>query len=168
MYSTKLEHLRTVFRSHYVSYSFSLTTNSCLFRTNVAIGIDFNFIALLVSFFIFRFFDIFKPFPINLFEKLPSKEFFRARKKIKTGDLLSIKDLTSNLEALNDKRTDKVDSINQYTVRGGVVDFYSGFQSHPIRVDFFDNEIDEIREFDPSTQHMIRKLTQFQFLELIS
>lgn len=33
--------------------------------------IDFNFIALLVSFFIFRFFDIFKPFPINLFEKLP-------------------------------------------------------------------------------------------------
>ncbi len=35
------------------------------------IFIDFNFIALLLSFFIFRFFDIFKPFPINLFEKLP-------------------------------------------------------------------------------------------------
>lgn len=35
------------------------------------IFLDFNFIALLLSFFIFRFFDIFKPFPINLFEKLP-------------------------------------------------------------------------------------------------
>jgi phosphatidylglycerophosphatase A len=35
------------------------------------IFLDFNFIALLLSFFVFRFFDIFKPFPINLFEKLP-------------------------------------------------------------------------------------------------
>jgi len=99
---------------------------------------------------------------INLFEKLPSKDFFSGRKKFKLGDLLSIKDLTSSLEALNYKRTDKVDSINQYTVRGGVVDFYSGFQSQPVRVDFFDNVIDEIREFDPSTQHMINKLTEFQ------
>jgi len=77
---------------------------------------------------------------INLFEKLPPKDFFSARKKFKTGDLLSIKDLTSNLEALNYKRTDKVNSINQYTVRGGVVDFYSGFQSQPVRVDFFDDQ----------------------------
>mgnify|MGYP003951871951 CR=1 FL=1 len=99
---------------------------------------------------------------INLFEKLPPKDFFSGRKKFKPGDLLSIKDLTSSLEALNYKRTDKVNSINQYTVRGGVVDFYSGFQSRPVRVDFFDNVIDEIREFDPLTQHMIGKLTQFQ------
>lgn len=33
--------------------------------------IEFNFVALVLSFFIFRFFDIFKPFPINKFEKLP-------------------------------------------------------------------------------------------------
>ena len=33
--------------------------------------IEFNFVALILSFFIFRFFDIFKPFPINKFEKLP-------------------------------------------------------------------------------------------------
>ena len=33
--------------------------------------IEFNFLALVLSFFIFRFFDIFKPFPINKFEKLP-------------------------------------------------------------------------------------------------
>tara|TARA_Y100001970_G_scaffold165824_1_gene202805 strand:+ start:41863 stop:45147 length:3285 start_codon:yes stop_codon:yes gene_type:complete len=99
---------------------------------------------------------------INLFEKLPSKNFFVARKKFKIGDSLTIKELTTSLEALNYERTDKVSSINQYTVRGGVVDFYSGFCFNPIRVDFFGDQIDEIREFDPSTQNMIKKLSEFQ------
>ena len=99
---------------------------------------------------------------INLFEKLPSKDFFVARKIYKIGATLSIKELTSSLEALNYERTDKVDAINQYTVRGGVVDFYSGFHLHPIRVDFFGDQIDEIREFDPSTQNMTKKLSEFK------
>ena len=99
---------------------------------------------------------------INLFEKLPSKDFFVARRKYKIYDSLSIKDLTLSLEALNYERTDKVDAINQYTVRGGVVDFYSGFQLQPIRVDFFGDQIDDIREFDSSSQNMTNKLSEFQ------
>mgnify|MGYP003315179973 CR=1 FL=1 len=99
---------------------------------------------------------------INLFEKLPPKNFFVARKNFEINDLLTIKELTNSLKALNYERTDKVTSINQYTIRGGVVDFYSGFQHHPIRVDFFGDQIDEIREFDPSTQNMTNKLSQFQ------
>ena len=35
------------------------------------IFLEFNFILLIISFFVFRFFDIFKPWPINKFEKLP-------------------------------------------------------------------------------------------------
>ena len=99
---------------------------------------------------------------INLFEKLPSKNFFVARKNYKINDSLTIKDLTSSLEALNYERTDKVNAINQYTIRGGVVDFYSGFQLWPIRVDFFGDQIDEIREFDPKTQNMTNKLSEFK------
>ena len=99
---------------------------------------------------------------LNLFEKLPSKDFFVARKKYKIGAALSIKELTSSLEALNYERTDKVKAINQYTVRGGVVDFFSGFHIHPIRVDFFGDQIDEIREFDSITQNMTKKLSEFK------
>ena len=99
---------------------------------------------------------------INLFEKLPSKNFFIARKNFKINDSLTIKDLTTSLEALNYERTDKVNGINQYTVRGGVVDFYSGFQLWPLRVDFFGDQIDEIREFDPKTQNMTNKLSEFK------
>ncbi|MDG1062169.1 MAG: hypothetical protein P8P39_04590, partial [SAR86 cluster bacterium] len=99
---------------------------------------------------------------INLFEKLPSKNFFIARKNFKINDSLTIKDLTTSLEALNYERTDKVNAINQYTVRGGVVDFYSGFQLRPLRIDFFGDQIDEIREFDPKTQNMTNKLSEFK------
>ncbi|MDB4850552.1 transcription-repair coupling factor [Gammaproteobacteria bacterium] len=99
---------------------------------------------------------------INLFEKLPSKNFFISRKIFKIGDTLTIKDLTTSLEILKYERVDKVSSINQYTVRGGVVDFYSGFQLNPIRIDFFGDQIDEIREFDPKTQNMTSKLSEFK------
>ena len=99
---------------------------------------------------------------INLFEKLPSKKFFVARKSFKTNDLLTIKDLTTSLDSLNYERTDKVNAINQYAVRGGVVDFYSGFHLNPVRVDFFGDQIDEIREFDPLTQNMTNKISEFQ------
>ena len=98
----------------------------------------------------------------NLFEKLPSKQFFVARKSYKTNDFLTIKDLTTSLDALNYERTDKVNAINQYTIRGGVVDFFSGFHLYPVRVDFFGDQIDEIREFDPLTQNMTNKLSEFQ------
>ena len=40
--------------------------------------------------------------------------------------------------------------------------FFSGFNSKPFRIEFFDNEIDEIREFNPETQHMVGKLNEFQ------
>ena len=99
---------------------------------------------------------------LNIFEKLPPSEYFISRKKFKSGDLLSINELKKNLDALNYQRVDKVTSINEYAVRGGVIDFYSGYNSKPIRVDFFDNEIEEIRHFDPSTQHMTNKLSEFK------
>ena len=99
---------------------------------------------------------------INLFEKLPSKNNFLAKKQFRLGDSLSIKDLTAILEDLNYQRVDKVTSINEYTVRGGVVDLYSGFHKQPLRVDFFGDQIDEIRNFDPSSQHMIDKLSKFR------
>ena len=98
---------------------------------------------------------------INMFERLPSKDFFVARKNFKIDDFLTIKELTKTLETLNYERTDKVNAINQYAVRGGVVDFYSGFQLQPVRVDFFGDQIDDIREFDPQTQNMTKKLPKF-------
>ena len=99
---------------------------------------------------------------LNLLEKLPAKEFFAARKILSTGDSLSIKELAENLIALGYERTDKVEAINQFAIRGGVVDLYSSFYSTPLRIDFFGDEIDEIRYFEVDSQAMTEKLTSFQ------
>ena len=99
---------------------------------------------------------------LNILEKLPAKEFFTARKNFSIGEKLSIKQLTENLIQLGYERTEKVELINQFTVRGGVVDFYSSFDSTPIRVDFFGDEIDDIRRFDSESQSMTLKLGSFQ------
>ena len=99
---------------------------------------------------------------LNILEKLPAKEFFAARKNFRIGERLTIKDLAENLSKLGYERTDKVELINQFTIRGGVVDLYSSFYSTPLRIDFFGDEIDDIRRFDIETQSMTEKLDSFQ------
>ena len=69
---------------------------------------------------------------INLFEKLPSKNDFLARKQFSLGDSLSIKDLTAILEDLNYQRVDKVTSINEYTVRAVSYTHLTLPTNHPV------------------------------------
>ncbi len=44
-----------------------------------------------------------------------------------------------------------------YSFRGGIVDFFSPLYPHPIRVEFFGDRIDSIREFDPRTQCSLKR-----------
>ena len=44
----------------------------------------------------------------------------------------------------------------QYSVRGGLIDLYPVNSNQPYRIDFFGDEVDEIRTFDPSTQRVQR------------
>ncbi len=48
----------------------------------------------------------------------------------------------------------------QYSERGGLVDVYPLNASAPVRVDFFGDEIDSLREFDPLSQRTIKKIEQ--------
>jgi len=99
---------------------------------------------------------------LNVFEKLPAKSFFDSKKNINTGDIISMNEVIKSLLDLGYEKKDKVESINQYAIRGGVIDIYSGFYSYPIRVDFFGDQIDEIRYFDVNSQTMTEKIHSFQ------
>lgn len=50
----------------------------------------------------------------------------------------------------------RVDQPLCYAARGGIIDVYSMNYEYPIRIEFFDNEIDSIRYFDISTQRTIQ------------
>ncbi len=98
----------------------------------------------------------------NLFEFYPNYEFYDSLKPLKTGDKLTITELKDTLESLNYKRVEKVSSLNEYSHRGGIVDINSTRYKNPLRIDFFGDNIDSIREFDIKTQRSISEINTFR------
>src|SRR5690606_28393240 len=52
----------------------------------------------------------------------------------------------------------------KFSRRGGILDIYPIVADYPLRIEFFDDEIDSIRHFDPSTQRSTDKLNQVTIL----
>ncbi len=57
------------------------------------------------------------------------------------------------------ERTEKVDRIGQFSVRGSIIDLYPLDQPEPLRIEFFGDEVESIRSFDPETQKSTARLT---------
>ncbi len=66
--------------------------------------------------------------------------------------------LIGRLEAGGYKRCDMVDGIGQYSVRGGIVDIFPPLCENPIRIELFDDEVDQIGSFDIMTQRRIENI----------
>ena len=49
-------------------------------------------------------------------------------------------------------RTDLVERRGDFAVRGGIVDIFPPLEEHPVRIDFFGDEIEEMRYFAVSDQ----------------
>ena len=97
----------------------------------------------------------------NLFEVYPKIDFFKSRKSFNLGNKLSIESFEAILKSLNYLKVNKIDSLNQYSLRGGIVDVYSPIYSNPLRIEIFDDSIESIRLFDVDTQLSIQKITEF-------
>ena len=77
---------------------------------------------------------------------------------------LSIDYLIDTLNEYGFERTDFVGEPGEFSVRGGIVDIYSFANSSPYRIEFFGDEIDSIRLFDPGTQLSIKRLESVKIL----
>ncbi|MDR1019616.1 MAG: DEAD/DEAH box helicase, partial [Synergistaceae bacterium] len=64
------------------------------------------------------------------------------------------------LSAKGYERTDIVWSPGQFTHRGGIVDLFDPKDSYPIRVEFFDDEIESMRYFATDTQRSVRSMSR--------
>ena len=60
--------------------------------------------------------------------------------------------LLEHLLSVGYTRVDVVEMPGQVTLRGGILDVYSPEQDRPVRIDFFGDEIESIRKFDPESQ----------------
>jgi transcription-repair coupling factor (superfamily II helicase) len=66
--------------------------------------------------------------------------------------------LAAQLSELGYARADVVEHRGEFAVRGGIVDFFPATARRPVRVDFWGDEVESVREFSPATQLSTDKL----------
>ncbi len=83
---------------------------------------------------------------------------------LKIGAELDPEPFEKRLESLGYERVSMIHGRHQYARRGGILDLYPPQGKNPLRLEFFDTEIDSIREFDLHTQSSVRKHEQFRVI----
>jgi transcription-repair coupling factor (superfamily II helicase) len=89
---------------------------------------------------------------------LPRRDFLKASKQIKVGQSLSLNTLLEEWLKIGYQPSDTVLEPGQFSHRGGLLDIWPQSEPSPVRLDFFGDEIDTIRRFDPGSQRTIDKL----------
>ena len=82
---------------------------------------------------------------------------------LRLGEEHDLRALAERLTAAGYVRCEQVEGAGQFAVRGGILDVYSPM-SAPVRVEFFDTEIDAMGEFDVATQRRTKNLEELTVL----
>ena len=80
--------------------------------------------------------------------------------RLKSGERRDPHELRKALSDAGYKAADVTESAGEYTSRGGILDVFSPAMDDPVRIEFFDDEIDSIRTFDRETQRSITALDE--------
>ncbi|KXK02897.1 MAG: transcription-repair coupling factor [Acidobacteria bacterium OLB17] len=79
---------------------------------------------------------------------------------IKAGDWFEPADVRRKLIAAGYLFEDPVASQGQYSFRGGIVDIWPAGAEDPVRVEFFGDEVESLRSFDPETQRSVEHIAE--------
>lgn len=85
----------------------------------------------------------------------PPAEVERAVTSLHTGDVVDLQQLENRLSDMGYDREVQIEGPGQFAVRGGILDVYPLTEDMPVRIEFWDDEIDSIRTFDAGTQRSI-------------
>ena len=91
---------------------------------------------------------------------MPRSVFSRHTIRLEVGQVLPTDELIERLLAGGYTREYMVEGRGQFSVRGGIVDIYPADSLSAVRVEFFDEEIDSIRQFDVMNQRSQQNLTE--------
>ena len=91
--------------------------------------------------------------PAALLQPVPALEEFATRElTLQRGQVQSFQGLLEQLQKLDYDSEAVCEAPGQYAIRGGIIDLYPVTANQPYRLDFFGDELESIREFDPVTQ----------------
>jgi len=91
-----------------------------------------------------------------LLQKLPAAEAMLGSSLfIRIGEEAEQKDIIAKLVSMGYERTEQVDTLGQFCLRGDIMDIYPINESDPVRIEWFDNVVDAVRSFDLKSQRAL-------------
>ena len=78
------------------------------------------------------------------------------RLELRRGEPFRPEELAAKLDTMGFERVELVEDVAQYAMRGGIFDIYSFGMAEPVRLEFWGDELSEIRHFDLLTQRSVR------------
>src|SRR3989441_5026130 len=87
-------------------------------------------------------------------------------RRIHRGETFDIEPLVQHLTTAGYTATDVVEMPGEYAVRGGILDVYSPEADRPLRIEFFGDEVESMRKFDPASQRSSNPVDEVVLLPL--
>ncbi len=87
---------------------------------------------------------------------LPRRDYLKAAHTLRQGQIVQPGDLIRNWIALGYEHVNTVIAAGQFARRGGILDLWPPAENRPVRIEFFGDEIDTLRHFDPATQRTVK------------
>lgn len=104
-------------------------------------------------------------YPQALFDKVPTvQKLTKNTMRVEVGKSYSVDFMNELLLEYHFERVEYVYEPGQYAIRGGIVDIFSFSHDLPFRLEFFGNEVESIRVFNPVDQLSVR---QHQFFQIV-
>jgi transcription-repair coupling factor (superfamily II helicase) len=101
----------------------------------------------------------------TLMKKLPPKTFIRKNTfQYDASDPISYSDTLNLCVNSQYQRSTQVEAHGEYAVRGSIIDVFPSGSKHPLRLDFFDETLENIRTFDIKSQRSLTNIDQISFM----
>src|SRR6202790_857455 len=85
---------------------------------------------------------------------------------LRRGESFDVDNLLAHLNTVGYTSADVVEMPGEYALRGGILDVYSPEAERPVRIEFFGDEVESIRRFDPASQRSSNPLDEALLLPL--
>lgn len=113
--------------------------------------------------------EIIVTYPEALFEKVVSPKILeKERLELEINEEVDVATMIEILTSYGFSREDFVYEPGQFAIRGGIIDIFSYGNEYPYRVELFDEEVESIRTFNPTTQLSVRKIAKVSIIPNIN
>lgn len=105
---------------------------------------------------------------ISTIHTISSKKRFKDNiLHIKKGECISPSKLVDYLISNGYSKVNKVEEVFEFSLRGEILDIFTPSNSNPIRIEYFDDEIEDIREFSTALELSFKELDEFDLVPSI-